>query len=96
MISLTHEEYDILLDEFLLRDDIKIMVRHVSPNNYVVLGRRCFETAFRSYDDYMFRNDNYSTTEQKLINIARAMLIGYQLGKDIKSGVSQRGIAANE
>lgn len=96
MISLTHEEYDILLDEFLLRDDIKMMVRHVSPNNYAVLGRRCFDTALNKYHEYLHCGDRSNRTEQKLVSIARAMLIGYQLGKDIKSGVSQRGIAANE
>lgn len=96
MISLTHEEHDILLDEFLLRDDIRMMARNVSHNNHVILGRRCFETAYMSYNSYIFRKDRYNNTEQGLINAARAMLIGYQLGKDIKSGVSQRGVAANE
>lgn len=94
MINLTHEEYDILLDEFLLRDDIKMMVSHVSHNNYVRLAHRCFDVVVKGdkRDCFMYG----STTEQNLINIAQAMLIGYQLGKDIKSGVSQRGIAANE
>lgn len=92
---LTGEERDILLDEFLLRPDIRMMARHVSDNNFNHLARRCFVLAYQgSMEDRYVNNSN--TTEKNLINIAQAMLIGYQLGKDIKSGVSQRGVAANE
>lgn len=87
-INLNSEEYEILLDEFLLRDDIKMMMRHVSDNNYVRLAHKCFDVVVKDSkrDCFMYG----STTEQNLINIARAMLIGYSLGKDITSGVSRR------
>lgn len=94
MISLTHEEYDILLDEFLLRDDIKMMVPKFSTSNHLVRLRHCFDMAHKG--SLRDRIMNGSSEEQKAIHIAHAMLIGYQLGKDIKSGVSQRGMAAND
>lgn len=87
-INLNPEEHEILLDEFLLRDDIKMMMRHVSHNNYVRLARRCFDVVVKDSKGDRFMCG--STTEQNLINIARAMLIGYSLGKDITSGVSRR------
>lgn len=78
MISLAQEEYDNLLDRFLHLHEFNVMARQLSPIDYLDLSRKCFELAYAGQiGEEHAENDN----ERGLIDTARAMLIGYQMGK---------------